>query len=253
VSINPLVEISVALYNQWKITEKFLESLFRTIKTYDNVAVNIIDNASTDITVNELEKYIGRVTLFSNETNKGFSFPHNMIMKKSYAPFSCILHNDIVLPDNWLNMMVNYILENPKVGILGVLNNSFGSFTLGGRIEQDGTYGFVSSEDENKKIDFVSSACMMIRRNVQKTISGFDEGYVLGGYADIDFCVRAKEIGFEVVCCDSIIVDHFMNSTARLVNLDRYQETNRKRFVNKNKDWIEKEKGKAILRKARKV
>jgi GT2 family glycosyltransferase len=253
--LNPLVEISVAVHNQWAITEKFLKNLFLTISTYDSVAVNIIDNASTDNTVNELEKYSKKATIFSNDSNKGFAFAHNMILRKSYAPFSCILHNDVVLPEQWLNKMVSMMQENPKIGVLGAVNNVFGLFHIGGQIEQDGSHVFIYQEDEveTSKLDFVSSSCMLFKNQVYKTISVFDEKYVFGWNSDVDFCVRAKEEGFLLEVCNDVVVDHFMRSTARIVNMDKYQETNRIRFVQKNKEWLEKNKGRAIVRKRRKI
>lgn len=253
--INPLVEISVAIHNQWKITEKFLNSLFSTISSYDTVAVNIIDNASTDVTVNELDKYTSKVTLFSNDSNKGFAFAHNMILRKSFAPFSCILHNDIVLCDGWLNKMVAYMQDNHKVGILGVINNVFGLFHMGGQIEQDGSQVFIYQNDEiqTDKLDFVSSSCMLFKNQVYKTVGVFDEKYMLGFNSDIDFCVRAKEQGFLLDVCKDIIIDHTMGSTSRIMNVDRYREANRVRFVEKNKEWLEKNKGRAILRRRRKI
>jgi GT2 family glycosyltransferase len=251
--LNPLVEISVAIHNQWIVSNKFFKSLFASIASYDSVAVNIIDNASTDSTVVELDKYSDKATIFNNQTNKGFAFAHNMILRKSFAPFSCILHNDVILSANWLNKLVGVMQENPKLGILGVVNDVFGLFQIGGRLEQDGSAQFVYQSDDDQKIDFVCSSCMLIKNNVFKAIGYFDEKFVLGWNSDIDLCVRAQEAGFEIGLCENIIINHTMGSTAKVVGVDRYKEENRMKLVQKNKDWIEKEKGKVITRKQRKV
>jgi GT2 family glycosyltransferase len=251
----PLVEISVAIHNQWSITEKFLKSLFSSIASYDTVAVNIIDNASTDVTVNELDKYTKKATIFSNDSNKGFAFAHNMILRKSFAPYSCVLHNDVILPEGWLNRMVAYMQENHKIGVLGVVNNVFGLFHIGGQIEQDGSliFAYQNDEIEIQKLDFISSSCMLFKNQVYKTVGVFDEKYVFGWNSDVDFCVRAKEEGFLLDVCKDVIIDHTMGSTSRIVNMEKYREANRVRFVEKNKEWLEKNKGRAILRRRKKI
>jgi GT2 family glycosyltransferase len=253
--VNPLVEISVAVHNQWAITEKFLKSLFTTIKSYDSVAVNIIDNASTDATVIELDKYSSKATLFCNDSNKGFAFAHNMILRKSFAPYSCILHNDVVLVDGWLNKMVSMMQENPKIGILGTVNDVFGMFQIGGQVEQDGSQVFAYHDDEieTNKLDFVCSSCMIVKSQVYKNFGVFDEKFVYGWGSDVDMCVRAKEEGFLLDVCKDVIITHTSGSTARLLGMDKYREENRVKFVTKNKEWIEKNKGRAIVRKRRKL
>jgi len=248
-SINPLVEISVAVRSNWTITEKFLNSLFETISTYDNVAVNIIDNASTDKTVNELEKYKDKVQIFSNDTNKGFAFSHNMILRKSRAPYSCILHNDIVLHSGWLNTMVKYMQDNPKVGILGVTNDVYGTFSIGGELKPDGTYEYIFLENSDTlHLDFVHSSCMLIKSQVYRTVGCFNEKYVYGGNSDKDMCVKAQDAGFKIDVLKDVIIDHFCGPTARLVGLDNFAEQNRILLLKNNEEWFKKNKGKAEFR-----
>jgi GT2 family glycosyltransferase len=246
-SFNPLVEISIAVKDNWPITEKFLSNVFLTVTSYDNCAVNIIDNASSDNTVNELEKYSKKATIFNNETNRGFAFAHNRVFKKSFAIYSCILHNDIKLPMGWLNSMVSYMQDNPKVGILGVTNDVYGDFTLGGKLETDGSYLMVQENIE--ELDFVHSSCMMIRNKVFKGIGYLDEKFALGGTSDVDFCIRAKDAGFEISTIKDIIVEHTPRMTARIVGLDNYFEQNRKYLLIKNENWFIENKGKAEIRK----
>ncbi len=146
-----LIEISVAIHNQWEITEKFLVSLFKSIEKYKNVVVNVIDNASTDKTVVELEKFSKKCTIFYNDNNMGFAFAHNMIIRKSFATLSCILHNDIVLVDGWLEKIVNKILSDSKIGIVSVVNDIYGTFNKGYELKQDGNFEYVVNYENGGK------------------------------------------------------------------------------------------------------
>lgn len=249
--MSELIEISVAIHNQWEITEKFLVSLFKSIEKYRNVVVNIIDNASTDKTVVELEKFSKKCTIFYNDNNMGFAFAHNMIIRKSFATLSCILHNDIILVDGWLEKLVNKILSDPKIGIVSVVNDIYGNFNKGYEINQEGNYESIEIDNEEKKVDFVNSSCMLIRNNVFKKIGVFDEKFALGFMSDADLCVRAKEVDFKIEVCKDVILEHLNGCTTRIVDINRFREQNRQYFIQKNKDWIEKNKGKVITRKRR--
>ena len=251
-SVNPLVEISVAIRNNWEMTSKFLVNLFQTISTYDSVAVNIIDNASSDLTVNELEKYRDKATIFSNETNKGFAFAHNMILRKSSVTYNCILHNDIKLYSGWLNAMVTHMQVNQKVGILGVTNDIYGTFSLGGRLESDGTHKFVFLDDVDVSLDFVHSSCMLMKSRVYKTVGCFDEKFAYGGNSDKDMCLKAQDVGFEIDVLKDTIVDHFCGPTARLVGLENFTEQNRLLLLKKNEEWFKNNKGNVQFRIKRK-
>jgi O-antigen biosynthesis protein len=250
-SINPLVEISVAVRNNWTITEKFLHSYFETALTYDNTALNIIDNASTDNTVIELEKYQDKAQIFSNDTNKGFAFAHNMVLRKSFAPYTCILHNDIKFYPGWLNALVSYMEDNPKIGILGVTNDVYGTFSIGGELEDNGNYKFIFLDNEEQKdckLDFVHSSCMFIKNRVLKTVGYLDEKFVYGGKSDIDLCIRAQDAGFQLNVLKDVIIDHNCGPTARLVGLDNYAEQNRVLLLKKNEEWFKNNKGSAQFR-----
>jgi len=250
-----LVEISVAVYNQWSQTEKFLENLFSTISSYEKVAVNIIDNGSTDSTVLELDKYINRATIFYNDRNNGFAFAHNMIIRKSFSPFHCILHNDIVLTKNWLEKIIFYLETHEDIDIVGVINDINGLKHVGGRIEQDGHQENIYFDEkfDESKLDYVSSSCMIFRNKVVKKIGLFDERYVLGISSDIDYCVSAKDRGFKLGICRDVVIEHLKGKTSNAINANRHQETNRIHFVQRNKDWLEKTKGRALLRKKRRL
>jgi O-antigen biosynthesis protein len=250
-SLNPLVEISVAIKNNWSTTEKFLKNLLETTSTYDNVAINVIDNSSKDITVNELEKFKNKITIFYNDSNKGFAFAHNMILKKSQAVFNCILHNDIILPENWLNSMVNNMINNPKIAILGVVNNCNGDFSYGMTLENNGLTTIIDTNDtlDKNKLDVIHSSCMLIRNRICKNIGYFDEKFLFGIFSDIDFCIRAKDLGFELDISKDLIIDHYLGMTIKSENLENYKEQNRIYLLNKNKNWFIENKGSIEIRK----
>jgi len=250
-----LVEISVAVHNKWNVTEAFLNNLFSSIKSYGHVAVNIIDNASTDRTVVELDKFDKKASIFYNMLNIGYASAHNSIIRKSFANFSCIIHNDVVFKDNWLDKMVDRMQDDVRLGVLGVVNNVSGVLNIGGVLEDNGMHIQKSLNDriEDYDLDFVSSGCLLIRHGVFSKVGAFDEKYIFGFNSDVDFCVLAKDNGFLLGVCKDVQIVHNLGMTASDVGVEKYSEENRIYFVKKNRNWLEKNKGRAVLRRARRM
>lgn len=72
---------------------------------------------------------------------------------------------------------------------------------------------------EFRRLQAVTGACMLIRRDCFEQVAGFDEQYLFG-LEDIDFCLRARQFGWKVVCdqtCDSL---HFESMTEGRIELD---------------------------------
>ena len=73
----------------------------------------------------------------------------------------------------------------------------------------------------------VTGACMLVRRAVWRELEGLDERYGFG-LEDIDFCLRARQRGWRVLCCNDVDSLHFESTTPGRQALD---VPSRKRFM----------------------
>ena len=73
----------------------------------------------------------------------------------------------------------------------------------------------------------------MIRSNVFKVVSGFDEAY-LNGYEDVDLCLKVGELGYGILYCPESVIYHYgSSSTGRHIR----DNENKKLFL---KRWGQK-------------
>lgn len=115
-SKNPLVSIIVPSYNHERFIKKTLESLFE--QTYDNIELLIIDDCSTDATIDiirmELKNYNGLHTFITKEKNKGVtdSLRRGILMSKGdyILPFS----SDDILPPTAVKDRVDFLEEHKE-------------------------------------------------------------------------------------------------------------------------------------------
>lgn len=110
--------ISVASYNTREITKECLSSIFSNTERI-NFEVIVVDNASTDGSVEMIKKEFSSVILVENKTNVGFGRAHNTAFKMCRGRYFLILNSDTYVYPETLRQMTVFMDKNPDVGICG--------------------------------------------------------------------------------------------------------------------------------------
>ena len=195
----------------------------------------IVDNASTDGTVAYIkEKILPRfpqAKLLESQENKGFSAGNNAGISRSAGRYCLIMNPDIVIWDNSLKTMVDYMDANPKVGIAGPrLLSPDGSLqhfvyqfpspqVLLYRRTPLARFGFAQKaihkylmmdwdHSDNRTVDWVQGSCMIARRNAIKQVGLMDERFFLF-LEDTDWCRRFWEKGWEARYLSDVEIIHY--------------------------------------------
>ena len=106
--MQPQVSIIIANYNGRDLLEKCLESLSNV--NYKNLEIIIVDNNSTDDSVEFVTKNYPSIILVKLDKNKGFAEPNNIGAKIAKGQFLLFLNNDTVVTENFISEMKKYIL-----------------------------------------------------------------------------------------------------------------------------------------------
>ena len=111
----PKVSVIIINYNGKKLLEKCLESLFKI--EYDNFEVIIVDNNSTDNSIDFLRKNYPSVIIIKLDSNKGFAEPNNVAAKITKGDFLLFLNNDTIVTPNFISEMIKVIKNDKKISI----------------------------------------------------------------------------------------------------------------------------------------
>ncbi|MCK5520576.1 MAG: glycosyltransferase family 2 protein, partial [Candidatus Marinimicrobia bacterium] len=107
------VSIIIPHFNGREILHACLKSIKETISSDDEII--LVDNNSSDDSVIMTEKEFPHVIIKKLSENLGFAGGCNYGIKQSKAKYICILNNDTVQNEKWLDFLVEYLEHNPEV------------------------------------------------------------------------------------------------------------------------------------------
>lgn len=111
---HPLVSINLLTYNGRQYVENCLNSVLR--QTYPHIEILVIDNASTDGTVNYLKQFEApNLRVIFNQRNLGFAAGHNQGIKESQGEFILCLNQDVILDKDFIKRAVEILEKDGKV------------------------------------------------------------------------------------------------------------------------------------------
>jgi GT2 family glycosyltransferase len=209
----PLVSIIIINYNGKLYLEKCLESIKKI--NYDNLEIIVVDNNSTDGTMEFLVQNFPSIITLKLDKNYGFAKPNNTAAKIAKGDFLVFLNNDTEVTPNFLTELVQVLVGNDQIGICQSL-----LLKPDGEIDSSGdfidTIGVVyNSKEPIDKIREISSArgaSMIIRKKLFLDLEGFDEKFFVS-FEDVDLGWRTWIMGYKVVINPKSIVYHHGGKT----------------------------------------
>ena len=230
----PLVSIIFPTFNGWQNTKECLESIARLNYPQDKIEIIIVDNGSTDNTLQKVKEFAKKyscqfvsgtespikkaavrvphirvnsrkptITLIENRTNLGFSRAVNLGAKKANGEYFLITNNDVVFDKNYFALLVEFLQKEPLAGIVGgkvFYQHSKGKIAFAGARFNFYTGLLRLGKHPNQicKTDWVPGCNMLLRRRVWEEIGGFDEKFFFY-FEDLDLCLRAKRAGWRII------------------------------------------------------
>ncbi len=231
----PLVCVIFLNWNGGEMVIKCIKSFFEHT-AYSNYKAILVDNDSTDNSVELIEKQKFPIEIIKNKENLGFAGGMNAGIKyainKHNPEFICLSNNDVLFPDpTWLSKLITSFTFNEKITIAGTnLLDEFGNRTdcYEWTFFRPWIYSFkhISQTHQNQKNhvnniqirDFVNFACVVIKKELFEKIGFIDEIYNPALYEDNDFCVRNTFAGYKSVCVENTEIIHIENQSVKKIN-----------------------------------
>lgn len=221
--------------------KRFLDDCFNTLlaTTYPNVEIIMIDNKSTDDSVDYVKQKFPKVQIFQNGVNGGFSLAYNNSFKIAKGKYFVILNNDITVDPGWLEPLV---AEAEKFPGIGALQPKLVSMLEPNKFEYAGAsggyldiYGFpfvrgrifnTIEEDfgqynDIRNVFWTTGAAMFVRAEALAKSGGLDEDFV-HHMEEIDLCYRLNLVGYILKVVPKSVVYHYGGG---IISYDSYMKT----------------------------
>ncbi len=200
--MSPRVFVIVLNFNgaDWLIA--CLGALLQT--AYSDFSVIVVDNASTDDSLNLIRVKYPEIILLQNNRNDGFSAGNNLGIRYALerrADYVVLLNPDTKVKPDWLSRMIEVGEQEPSLGILGAVqlrydNEDWNSWTH--TALSPAQQMLLSSQGQCPawlEMEWVEGSCFAIKRKVIKSVGLFDPIF-FSFYEEIDYCRRARYHGF---------------------------------------------------------
>jgi N-acetylglucosaminyl-diphospho-decaprenol L-rhamnosyltransferase len=225
-----MAELAVVIvnYNAGEFLARCVASVFESAGGLA-LDVVVVDNASRDGSARAAAARQPRMRLLQNPTNRGLSAAWNQGAEESDAPWVLFLNPDAEIWDGDLAGFVKVGEGRPDVAVLGPLvRNADGSIYESGRVfpsvgmavghaflgpflprnRYTRSYRLAGWDRRTEReVDWVSGACMLLRRSAFEEVGRFDEGFWLYG-EELDLCTRLRDAGWRVLFTPELEILH---------------------------------------------
>ena len=227
----------------------YLEACLDAVQVldYPDFEILFVDNSSTDGSADWVATHYPFVRVIRNASNLGFAAGNNVGLTAASGEVFVLLNQDTVVQTGWLSALVEGLHILNGSGVVGSKILDMDGRTLqhaGGYIQRPLAlglhygYGEVDNGqwDMAQKVEFVTGAALAFKREVYEKIGGLDEGFYPGYFEDVDFCYRAREVGYSVWYVPQSQLLHHESASMRfdVVRGHRSYYRNRLRFVFKH-------------------
>lgn len=220
--------VSIVVVN-WN-TREYLKECLHSLRDQDvegcAIEIIVVDNGSTDGSLEMLRDEFGYVSLLTEAENRGYGAACNAGIRAAAGGWVLILNSDTVLPAGALSGLCRSLQSAESAALCSPLLVTtsgepqmfgFGREPALGTLLRRGGRRLLSSrvqdrdrqrDSSSREVDWVSGACLLARREVIIQAGLFDEDFFMY-FEDVDLCRRVRQMGYQVLYCPSVQVLHY--------------------------------------------
>lgn len=206
------ISIVIPNYNGSDLLQKNIPTVLKSVEKYKDVEVIVVDDASTDNSLEILESFKDTITTLKNLNNLGFAQTVNKGVKSAQGEIVILLNSDVRPKENFLEPALKHF-DDEKVFAVGFLDESIeqGKIMERGRGIGKWEKGFLvhSAGDLSKKNTlWANGGSSAFRKKIWDNLGGLSSLYYPFYWEDIDLSYRAWKQGYEVVFEPKSVVVH---------------------------------------------
>jgi N-acetylglucosaminyl-diphospho-decaprenol L-rhamnosyltransferase len=256
-SVAPRVTIVIVTYNSARDIDAALRSLTQAPAATPQDIV-VVDNASSDRTPSHIRVAWPQVRLIESASNIGFAAANNRGIRASSSELVLLLNPDTRVPPGTVDCLVSHLDARADVAIIGpriVDGRGRAELSFGAMIaplaelrqkvlvsgNDRGLRPIVSMVDrmtrQTRDVDWVSGACLLIRRSDLEAVGLLDERFFL--YTeDVDLCASVRARGRRVMFAADVEIEHLRGRSAGATTPAAYRRSQLAFYSKHHPAWV---------------
>ncbi len=222
------VSLVIVNWNGAAYIEKCINSLLKL--DYENFEIIVVDNNSSDNSVEILRKQFPNLKIIVNNQNLGFARACNIGIKASNSTFIGLFNSDAIADPKWLRELSNALSKSDNAGAAAgpiyYYNQPAKIWFGGGKV--DAFSGFFWHVDQNNfqfsdanEFDTFTGCAVLIKRSALEQIGLIDEDYFLYG-EDVDLSISIRRLGLYLLFVPSAVSWHMVSTSKKMVPFFTY-------------------------------
>jgi GT2 family glycosyltransferase len=200
--------------------------------------VFVVDNASSDGSAAWVREHFPRVTVIALERNVGFAAANNVALRQSSAPLALLLNSDTLVPAGAIDTLAARLEATGSVAAgprlvdgsgrpevsFGPMLSPWSEWRQRARVRQallDSAHAREATRrlvDEERHVDWVTGACLLVRKDAAIRAGLFDERYFMYE-EDVDFCAALRAGGGRILFTPAAEVVHLRGRSVARTSL----------------------------------
>lgn len=237
------MDVSIIIVN-WNTAALLSDCLASVFANATDMAVEVIvvDNASTDHSVENVKTRFPQAVLIENPSNVGFAAANNQAMKIARGNMFLLLNSDTVILGSVIQDSVQYLRDHPQVGAMGcrvlnadrslqmtsggfpTLTRMFFQLTGLSRLKWPAVFDSYQlrhwTRDTVREIEVITGCFLMVRREVVSQVGLFDENFFFFG-EETDWCRRMIQGGWKLHFAPVGEIIHYDGGSANRLRSER--------------------------------
>ncbi len=241
----PSVSIIILNWNEGAMTAACVKSILKNID-YKNFRIVIVDNGSTNSSLDEIRQNCKNTTLISLKQNHGYSKGMNVgalhALNNHESKYIIFLNNDIVIPasqKDWLTSLIKDLENDPSAAAASPRTEyPDGRPAYGGANLCRSIIARIFKKLNSRKkhyVEYGGGACIVAKTEVLQKIGLFDERFTPFWFEDVDLSLRMQKAGYKIIynpeACvihaDSVSIEKYKNEAGQ----NKLRQINKKNFI----------------------
>lgn len=223
----PLISVVIINWNGLLFMDQCLNSVF--VQSFQRFEAIVVDNYSTDRSLELIRKKYPLARIITNEVNLGFAKANNIGVREAKGEYILLINNDTILDKHCLENLYRFAKER-KVGVLTAkmlfpdgetVDHAGGIFSrIGIALDR----GLLSPEQQQfnvpQQVDYAHGSCVFMKRELYERVGGFDPDF-FQYVEDVDLCLKVRTLGYPIFYCPSASLIHYDGGTTGRENRRR--------------------------------